>query len=614
MADIELNTIVYYKTEIDSMMDAEATRVNAELDGKADADRIGAPSGIASLGVDGKLDRIEIPFATLEESGDETSEYTVMSPKRVLYQIDQRTVSASKIGAANGVAPLGADGIVPATHLPPTRVYKTYVVAALAEMYALPTSNTIYEGDRAIVTGEVDTNLNGEYVAGIDTPSSGDWKHLPTLSAVTSVNGMTGNVTVSTTSQGDQNAADINALELALDVVDSKVDDRHTIISLGATNIDDVTTVGLFRVTTGLPDGLTESLLEVMMDKRTVVSGGYRQKLLDNADGIYATRTTIDDGATWSAWDYDVFDISSAYYDFEPQEVQPTTKAGRVFFDSAKNTLSYYASVDLQPIDLGTQQHLKVYNNTGAQIPKGSPIRYGGSVVGGVPTVAYADASSFSTANCQGMAMHDIPNGTVGYVATFGVIYDVDTTAYPTGSVVYVAEGGGLTTTPPSIEALAGYVITSAVDGQLFMYSHPIDSPSANGHLQKNAAVLNLSTTPINVVNYDVNGKSQIESSLVNGTYTAMYDGNYKVELVIDGLSDTSNREVEIQLYKNATKILDYGFATNIGANKRGSASFSYTLDLVAGDTLSLKLVADGLMVFSLNVLQFTIKSNKLEV
>ena len=614
MADIELGTIVYYKTEIDDMLDTEATRVNTALDAKADADRIGAPAGMASLDELGKINRLQIPFSTLLESGDSTNNSTVMTPERTLYQIEQKTVPVSKIGAANGVAPLGADSLVPEQYLPPARVYKTYVVDTLVEMYALPTLYTVYEGDRAIVTAEVDTNLNGEYVANVNTPSSGDWKHLPTLSAVSSVNGMTGNVTITSVAESAQNSLDITALNTEVDVLTELVDTRHTIVSLGATNIDTVVTIGTYKATTGLPDGLTESLIEVMADKRTVASGGYMQRLLDNIGGVYATRTTVDNGATWSAWSYVIADTTSPYYDYEPQGSQPTSKAGRLYFDDTKDTLAYFASVDLQPIELGTTQHVKVYNNTGTQINKGTPIRYGGSVVDGVPTVAKADAAVFSTAESQGMAMHNIPNGTVGYVATFGVIYDVDTSEFTTGDVLYVANTGGLSTTPGTVEAIAGYVLESAVNGKMFSYPRCIDTPTASGHLQKNPTILNLTTSPLDVTAYDVNGASHIAASMVNGTYTATYDGNYKVEVVIDGISDTINREVTIQLMKNTTNVLNYGFATNVGTNNRGSASFSYTLDLAEGDTVSLKLVADGIMAYSLSVLQFTIKSNKLEV
>jgi hypothetical protein len=84
--------------------------------------------------------------------------------------------------------------------------------------------------------------------------------------------------------------------------------------------------------------------------------------------------------------------------------------------------------------------------------------------------------------------------------------------------------------------------------------------------------------------------------------------------VLIDGLSDTINREVTVQLVKNSGVILEYGFATNVGATNRGSASFEFTTDLLVGDVVSVRLVADGLMAYSLNMLQFTLISNKLEV
>ena len=163
MADIQLNSVCYYKTEIDDMLSEESARVNAAIGLKLDSSSVSAPAGVAGLTSVGKHKAIEIPFATIAEAMDETNDFTVMNPKRTTYLVKQLGVAADTIGVANGVAPLGTDGLVPDGYLPPSRIYMTYVVDTLAEMHALVTTNTIVRGDRCVITNEPTDVNNAHY-------------------------------------------------------------------------------------------------------------------------------------------------------------------------------------------------------------------------------------------------------------------------------------------------------------------------------------------------------------------------------------------------------------------------------------------------------------------
>jgi len=68
------------------------------------------------------------------------------------------------------------------------------------------------------------------------------------------------------------------------------------------------------------------------------------------------------------------------------------------------------------------------------------------------PTIALARADSFTTCEVIGMATHDIPNNTVGKVTTFGLVNDLDTSAFADGAIIYLSAStaGLITSTVPS--------------------------------------------------------------------------------------------------------------------------------------------------------------------
>jgi hypothetical protein len=95
--------------------------------------------------------------------------------------------------AANGVATLGAGGLIPNSQLPALAITDTFVVASQAAMLALSTAE---KGDVA-----VRTDLNKTFILTADPFSTlGNWQELLTpTDAVTSVNGQTGVVSLTTT-------------------------------------------------------------------------------------------------------------------------------------------------------------------------------------------------------------------------------------------------------------------------------------------------------------------------------------------------------------------------------------------------------------------------------
>lgn len=99
-------------------------------------------------------------------------------------------ISALK-GEANGLASLDSSGKLPTSQLPSLAITATNVVSSQAAMLAL----TAEEGDVAIRTDNGKTYI----LAGSDPTSLVNWKELTAAGSVVSVNGQSGNVSLSTT-------------------------------------------------------------------------------------------------------------------------------------------------------------------------------------------------------------------------------------------------------------------------------------------------------------------------------------------------------------------------------------------------------------------------------
>lgn len=103
-------------------------------------------------------------------------------------------------------------------------------------------------------------------------------------------------------------------------------------------------------------------------------------------------------------------------------------------------------------LQVGQEVMYRVHNNTGSDIPNGTVC---GAV--GVSPDGYARVAPYlatTTANAKfllGVATVDIPAGGKGYVTCFGFVRDVNTSAWPVGTVLYASDtvAGAFTSTPP---------------------------------------------------------------------------------------------------------------------------------------------------------------------
>lgn len=131
---------------------------------------------------------------------------------------------------------------------------------------------------------------------------------------------------------------------------------------------------------------------------------------------------------------------------------KPSHSEGRLFYDKAFGALGFYNEESDITLQIGQEEYIRAYNDTGSTITNGTPVYLTGES-GATPTVAVARAdSTFVKSQAVGIATHDIENSSVGYITTRGLIADVDTSHLTVGQPVHVAIGasGGTQTASPT--------------------------------------------------------------------------------------------------------------------------------------------------------------------
>lgn len=126
---------------------------------------------------------------------------------------------------------------------------------------------------------------------------------------------------------------------------------------------------------------------------------------------------------------------------------------------------------------IGLPYHtIEVKNNSGVSISKGDPVYVTGFST--KTTIAKCDADDLNTFPILGLAKSSIANNTDGVVLISGIFTDVNTNSYTAGDILYVANGGGLTSTIPASGSGAVAIVakSNATSGILV-----VGQPKGNG-------------------------------------------------------------------------------------------------------------------------------------
>ena len=212
----------------------------------------------------------------------------------------------------------------------------------------------------------------------------------------------------------------------------------------------------------------------------------------------------------------------------------PAHQEGVVFYDNDNHTLSLYNDESDVTLQLGQEEFLRVRNNTGATITNGQAVLITGSHGNAAPAISGAIATTEPNSQIVGLATHDIETDSFGYVTTYGVVRNVDTSYSSAGDEIFlsatqVGSGTNVAPTIPNYKVTIGHVIRShASNGSILVQ---IGHPKLGGGDLKSEAAVALSGVPFVTSIADSNaGGMQTSSEFV-------YDsGNKRLHLGSGGI------------------------------------------------------------------------------
>lgn len=175
--------------------------------------------------------------------------------------------------------------------------------------------------------------------------------------------------------------------------------------------------------------------------------------------------------------------VNPGYIDgvvFNPDYVEGSNseleQEGAVHWNSIYNTLDLhtgYGSI----LQVGQEIHIKVYNDTGAEISDGTAVYPTGSY-NGIPTIGKAITDTHETVAADyGITTSTIANNDYGFVTWFGKVRGIDTSSLVLGAPAYISStvAGELTATRPSFPSYAiqiGIVFkVDPTEGEIFVTS-----------------------------------------------------------------------------------------------------------------------------------------------
>lgn len=130
---------------------------------------------------------------------------------------------------------------------------------------------------------------------------------------------------------------------------------------------------------------------------------------------------------------------------FNTSPVVPAHTPGHTHWNNTDGVLEIMTGTAGVTLQLGQESYVHVRNTTGATILNGRPVRIIGAQ-GNRPLVGLDNGQG----RCIGIMTHDLANNATGLATSFGLVRDINTSAFADGAELYASATGTLTTTPTS--------------------------------------------------------------------------------------------------------------------------------------------------------------------
>lgn len=204
------------------------------------------------------------------------------------------------------------------------------------------------------------------------------------------------------------------------------------------------------------------------------------------------------------------------YADFRPADPVAYSE-GRLFYHSEYKAFTYYNDVDSAALQIGFEEWVRVYNNTGSTILNGTPVYVTGAL-GETMTIAPADATTEMKARAIGVATHNILDASEGVVTIRGLVSGIDTSTLTAGQPIHLGPGGSIQNNAPTYPYYPTDLGTAIV------------SDSSNGYLYINPTLHTYKQFRV-TGNQHVDGNLTVDGDLtITGTQSVVSQANLAVD------------------------------------------------------------------------------------
>jgi hypothetical protein len=374
----------------------------------------------------------------------------------------------------------------------------------------------------AITLGTTGTDLSSTVVNGSTTPVI--TLNVPTASAVnrgvlsaadwTTFNNKQNALTNPVTGTGvagqvalwNGTTSQTGSVNLTWDSLNNRLDVTGNIKATGTLEID--------TINNGIGDFLTNDINGILT-RRTA-----SEVLLD----INAVPYT---GATKNV-NLGEYGISAGYFKYDTTPTNIPQDQGITYWDIDDNTVSIIMNGTI--LKVGEDQYYPVKNQTGSLIPKGTNVRFAGTVgnSGRLLIAPFIANGTFPSSYYMGITSEDIANGEDGKVMWFGRIRDINTNSYNEGDILYVSTtvAGGFQTTlpvaPNNIIQVAAVITKSINQGTIFV------RPQIGSNINNDEGVRIVSGTTGQLLQLQSNGlwENKSLSTILGGTSSQFIKGD----------------------------------------------------------------------------------------
>lgn len=311
--------------------------------------------------------------------------------------------------------------------------------------------------DLSATTRAIEFDAPGSIIRSIDTITGEKIEVVP--NNISFFNGISGVQTLSknpnlTSTQTDLFLPIIDNKTLVASVNGIFANDQGDIsVPTGATTLDGLTDVTITTPSNG--QGLIFDSISGQWQNQTIPSGstGTLQQVTDN--GNTTTNDIVLQDAAITGIDFLDFDLTPS---------TATNQEGRVQWNDDLKTIQIDTENAGVQINVGHETIQRVRNVTGATITKGK-ICYINGASGNRPTITLSDNSSDSTsAQTIGFAAADIPNNSNGYLITNGILENISTIGFATGTQLFLSSNGNFQSTFPT-QPLHNVRVGIVIDG-----------------------------------------------------------------------------------------------------------------------------------------------------